>query len=310
MLPAGYEARVLEPSPPSSTDPEWWADDPTAPGGAQGSLVTPIPGEGTTWDEMTATHPRLGDYATKHWLSRPGRLPRLPGGYTATRQALHQLAFFVLGPKRHAATGKLGLRYTHRGFGTPFFGNDEQVRMEAGRLVHQSGDGVAWLSPTTTGQACEFLAIPYLESWFPGFQDPLQPVGPTAHLPIDDEAAAVLADWFGFATLVLERFRRLTGPGASRVQLWPEHFDVAVEIPRRESGLRDSYGASPGDEQHPEPHLYVAPHFPVDRFDPYWNDAAFNGASLAYRRLLEAADPLDASLDFLTAGWHRLNPDD
>lgn len=309
LLPAGHEARILEPSPPASKDSEWWADDPTAPAGAEGNVVTPIPGEGITWEEMTQTCPQLSGYASDHWLNGCRRLRALPTGYGATRHSLHQLAFFVLAPKRHAFTGKLGLRYTHRGFGTPFFGDDEQVRFEAGRLIHQRGDAVKWSRPATVGGACDFLEVPYREEWFGGFHDPPDPVGPIAQLAVDREAAAVISDWLGFATLVLERFRRFAqAQDLTRVQLWPEHFDAAIELAPGEEA-QASYGASPGDASHPEPHFYVAPYGTVDRHDLYWNDPAFNGASLAYRRLLNVAHPADAALDFLTSGYQRLNPE-
>jgi hypothetical protein len=309
VLPAGYEARVLEPSPPASTDPAWYADDPTDPADAEMKIVTPIPGEGITWDAMAEAHPPLDGYAWDHWLSARRRLRPLPAGYTATRHSLHQLAFFALAPKRHAATGKLGLRYTHHGFGTPFFGDDEQIRLEAGVLVYQGRDGVRCSPLTTVGAACDFLGIPYRESWFGGFHDPPEPVGPAACLAADEEAAEAVGDWFGFATLVLEQLRRIPTAGeVTRVQLWPEHFDAAVEIAARGKAPGASYGASAGDANHPEPHFYVAPWRTVDRGDTYWNDPAFNGASLSYRLLLEADDPVTAALEFLTSGYNRLLP--
>lgn len=66
------------------------------------------------------------------------------------------------------------------------------------------------------------------------------------------------------------------------------------------------YGASPGDDAHPEPYLYVAAWGEIDRSDPYWNDTAFNGASLAYRRLLAADDQYATALAFLRRGHTRL----
>ena len=39
----------------------------------------------------------------------------------------------------------------------------------------------------------------------------------------------------------------------SEIHLWPEHFDVAFE------DRAVTYGGSPGDENHDEPYLYVAP---------------------------------------------------
>src|ERR687884_377608 len=37
------------------------------------------------------------------------------------------------------------------------------------------------------------------------------------------------------------------------------HVDVAIELGSEERGQRAAYGGSPGDEEHPEPYLYVAP---------------------------------------------------
>lgn len=306
LLPVGFEGRVLEPSPPASTDPEWWADDPTDPTAARGSVVTPIPGEGFTWEAMAETDSQLSAYAFAHWLIARRPLRPLPAGYPTSRLAFHRLAFFALAPKRYGVTGRLGLRFTHGGFGTPFFGDDEQVRVEAGSLVYQRRDDLEWWPLTTVAEACEHLEIPYREVWFDEFHDPLEPGGAAAPVAVEEDAAGAIADWFGFASLLLERFRRLADGGVTRVQLWPEHFDVAVEAGCRRGGTWASYGASPGDGKHPEPHLYVAPWEGVDRADPYWNDAAFNGASLPYWRLLEAAHPVQAGLDFLIEGHHRL----
>jgi hypothetical protein len=149
LLPPGHEARVLEPSPPANTDPDWYADDPTDPAGAVGTIVTPIPGEGSTWIGLAARHADLAAYAADHWLGSYRRLPELPAGYDPGRRALHQIAFFAVAPKRFAQSGKLALRYTHRGFGTPFFGQNEQVRVEDDLLVYQQGDQIR-STPITT----------------------------------------------------------------------------------------------------------------------------------------------------------------
>lgn len=306
LLPDGYQARVLEPSPPPNRDPDWYADDPTDPGGAN-PVVTPIEGEGITWDEMIDEHPKLAEFASDHWLGDHRRLQALPQGYDRTRRALHQVAFFAVAPKRYEFTGKLGLRYTHGGFGTPFFGDDEQVRVDGSLLIHQMGDVVSSTGLTTPGEACEFLGIPYRDTWFEDFHDPLAPAGENSPLDITETAAASIADWFGFATLTLERARRI--PGAeevTRVQLWPEHFDLAFEMGANEKGQRASYGASPGDDAHPEPYLYVASWGEINRDDPYWNDNTFNGASLSYQEILESDDQLKTALAFIRRGFDQL----
>ena len=58
-----------------------------------------------------------------------------------TRTSMHALAEHVLCAARHAANGKIGLRFTRRGFGTPFFGADEQVRVEGTNLVRRRRRG-------------------------------------------------------------------------------------------------------------------------------------------------------------------------
>ena len=307
LLPLGHAARVLEPSPPGNTDPDWYADDPTDPGDIEEIVVTPIEGEGISWEDLATNHPEISSYATDHWLGNHRRLESLPEGFEATRNALHQIAFFAVAPKRYGETGKLGLRYTHRGFGTPFFGDDEQIRVESGDLVYQRNDAVSAASVASVAEACEFLGIPYREKWFDGFHDPLPPAGPDALLEIDPKAADAIGDWFGFTTLVLERLRRTPGADeVSRVQLWPEHFDPAVELGSQEEGHRASYGASAGDAAHPEPYLYVAAWGEIDRGDPFWNDTTFNGASISYSELLDAGDQVETALSFLRSGYERL----
>lgn len=305
LLPEGFEARVLEPSPPASLDPVWFADDPTDTAGATGEVVTPVTGEATSWSTLVDSHPHLAGFAADHWLGEWRRLQPLPAQFEDTRRALHQLAFFVLAPTRFNRTGKLGLRYTYRGFGTSFFGDDEQVRIEGDRLVLQRGMAARSAPITTLAKAAAFVDIAYEELWFEGFHDQLESVGPDRQLAVDPVATDALGDLFGFSASVLEQARRTPGAAdVSRVQLWPEHFDVAFEMGTGDH--RASYGLSPGDEAHPEPYLYVAAWGPIDRSDPYWNDSAFNGSSLSYRQLLAASDQRVAALDFLRSGYERL----
>ena len=131
-----YDVRVLEPSPPGVDEPPFFADDPVA-----GGDVAPVARAGTrTWADVCdeAGDPELRAWCEDRWLVRRSLQP-LPAGYPATRIALHTLAERVVAPARHAANGKIGLRYTYRGFGTPFFG-DRQVRVEDGELL--DGDGL------------------------------------------------------------------------------------------------------------------------------------------------------------------------
>jgi hypothetical protein len=117
----------------------------------------------------------------------------------------------------------------------------------------------------------------------------LLPDGPADESPlaVDAAASAFLGEWFGFAASVLEELRAGAGDddGPSRVQLWPEHFDLSVELGVEAEGKRAGYGASPGDELHPEPYLYVTP-WSEQPDGELWRSTAFRGAELSYAELL------------------------
>lgn len=304
-----FEPLVLEPAPPADLDPDFFADDPTDPSGLAGTVVSPIGAVGdTTWSDLAASSPDIAAFAADRWVGNFRGLEPLGDHHTATREALHQVAFFAIGPKRHAANGKIGLRFTRGGFGTPFFGHDEQVRVEGDLLIHQTADGVRATPITSVREAAAFLGVPYVVEWFPSFHDPLAPIDPDTELSVDPDASHAIGDWFGFATSVLEELRRTEGVvDASRVQLWPEHFDPAIEMGSADAGGRASYGASPGDGSSAEPYLYVAPWSGVpDEHDPYWNADGFGGASLSYADLLDAEDQRAVALDFFRNGWRKL----
>jgi hypothetical protein len=89
------------------------------------------------------------------------------------------------------------------------------------------------------------------------------------------------------------------------VQLWPEHFDASVDLGDEAAGQRGTFGASPGDDRHPLPYLYVT-HWADQPDDPYWNDAGFGGASLGYESLAGAPDPRAAAGAFFGQGRARL----
>jgi len=78
------------------------------------------------------------------------------------------------------------------------------------------------------------------------------------------------------------------------VQLWPEHFDVGMNI----EGA--NFGCSPGDDGHPEPYVYVGPWDRSGLSGDYWN-APF-GALLPYTDLLAARDQRLVALTFLRHG--------
>lgn len=247
---AGVEVRVLEPSPPAVDEAPWFADDPVA-----GGDVVPVERPGSqSWAEVSAGNAALTAWCEDRWLVRRTPLVApLPPDFVATRKALHTVAVDEISPQRQAANGKIGLRFTHHGFGTPFFGADRQVRVEDGELV----DGTV--------------------------RHPISGV--------DIAAARVLGDWYGMCCSLLEQLRAEDTNAAdhapSRVQIWPEHFDIAVDL--GPEGARANYGGSPGDDQHSEPYLYVGP-WDAGRTGDFWNEPF--GASLSYADILSGADPL------------------
>jgi hypothetical protein len=82
------------------------------------------------------------------------------------------------------------------------------------------------------------------------------------------------------------------------VQLWTEHFDLAVELGAKDAGARAGYGGSPGDESHSGPYLYVVPWEASRASGDGWNAADYPGAELSLTGLLEAPDQRVAALDF------------
>ena len=198
----------------------------------------------------------------------------LPPGFGQTRVALHRVAEDVLKPARERVTGRFGLRALPGGYGTPPVGDVTQVHVDGTELVTRADGDVR--------------------------REPIEGVDP--------DAASALAAWFAFAAGVLEELLADADPSLSPtpVQLWPEHFDLSIELGDQEAGRRATYGASPGDEEHPEPYLYVATWNPSPE-GPLWNATAFTGAELAYAELIAAGDRRSAAHDFYSARLDALS---
>ncbi len=294
-----FDIRVLEPSPPVVNEPPFFADDPVA-----GGEVLPIERPGArTWQDLcqewAPRDPDLAGWCADRWLAAWHRLTDLPASFAETLRALHAVAEHVVVPARHQANGKIGLRFTRAGFGTPFFGTGSQVRVEDGQLVLVSGGEVRRATITTLKAAGEFVGVR------PGaptdVYTPATTFDPEVPLVVDEAAAGALGAWYGFCASVLEQLRSESAD-ASRVQLWPEHFDLAVDLGDDAAGQRANYGGSPGDEGHPEPYLYVGPWTHQD--GSYWNESF--GSSLSYSELVEAGDQRQVALDWLRQGHDLL----
>jgi hypothetical protein len=294
---------VLEPSPPAVVDGEWFADDPVAADADAGAaVVSPVPGAEMTWDDWALKHPEHSSWTAARWLGAYRRLPLPPATFPETRLALHRLVVYVVSPARRRANGKIALRWTLGGMGTPFFGDDEQVRVVGTRLVRQrSGAAIAEPIGTLAAAAAFVLDGPPDVAWAEPFDVP--PAGDLAEeLRVDPEAADFLGDWYGFAYSVLEELRaEPESTGTSRVQLWAEHFDAAFDCLPEDR--KATFGASPGDAAVEQPYLYVLPaNFESAPASDVWNADTFNGAVLPLRELVDGPDQRAAALEFFRRG--------
>ena len=112
----------------------------------------------------------------------------------------------------------------------------------------------------------------------------------------------------GFAALESVRSDPAT-VDPSRPQLWPGHFDPAIEI--GDENHRGSYGASPGDDAIPEPYLYVSVWWPdridIDPTDAVWNAPSFTGAILKLSDF-GAGDPVERAAAFYASIRDLITP--
>jgi hypothetical protein len=242
---------------------------------------------------------------------RPGRgavdgapaavaLKPLPHTFVATRRALHRVAAELVAPARKPQN-EIALCQTPGGFGTPefeFAGRRTQVRVDGIELVltRDGRDDRAELRSLAAAGA--LLGPDLLPDGVPGDDTPLD---------IDAEAAAVLADFYAFAADLLERLKSALTPQAeaSETNLWPEHFDIAFEAGPDAAGERATYGASPGDDEHSEPYLYVGP-WSATLGGELWNATAFKGAELGYAELRGAEDPAATAAGFMRSRYEAL----
>jgi hypothetical protein len=224
------------------------------------------------------------------------------------RLELQRVATHILGRARFLATGRFGLRVTGDGIGTPAFGPDgDVVRIYDGMLVlERQRDGVgrtrvSAISGSSLAALAAFVGVDLGVTFSagpaaPGVGDPSRPI------IVDPGTVAEMLRWF---RLGLSAFDRLLPSlsDASIIQLWPEHFDLGLDAATARG--RVNIGASPGDDAHPEPYLYLGP-WDADRpGDPaYWN-APF-GALLGHSELRAADDPLDVATSFFRRGLELL----
>lgn len=231
-----------------------------------------------------------------------------PDGLTPTRIGLHRLAAYVIAPVRYAATGRFGLRSTPGGFGTPRF-DGRRIRVDGADLIDEQ-DGNERRAPITTlADAAAFLGSGVDPETAAEYDSP--PIGDlTTDLGVAAEASAYLGRYFEVAFVALHRVA--ADPESidpSEPQLWPGHFDAAIEI--GDEDHRASYGASPGDHTIEEPYLYLAAWYPdrlqIDFESGDWNGRGFSGSMLRVSEFDATRDPVEIAREFWAGARARLH---
>jgi hypothetical protein len=218
-------------------------------------------------------------------------LGSLPDGFATTVVGLHRVAERIVAPARKPEN-EISLRATPGGFGTPVFefeGDEHQVRVEGGELVHSVGADERRAPLMSLSAAAEALT---------GLL-PADAELSDEPLAVDPAASRVLGAFYAFADALLVELVDEAGEAdaATLPRLWPEHFDIAIELGSEADGICANYGASPGDENHDEPYLYVGP-WTAEVSGELWNATGFKGAELGYSTLLAATDPGAEAMDF------------
>jgi hypothetical protein len=243
---------------------------------------------------------------------------RLDERHDATRKTLHRIANHVLARAQYSAAGQSGLRVTPAGFSTTTIRPDrERLRISGCTLMREAvATDETWtrtidIDGSTLAELGAFADVDLAGDYRSGTDMP--PIG-DIHEPIalHGESARLIADWYAVVAEALDRVMHSAPAfGApSLVQLWPEHFDAALDMafdPESPTERRVNMGGSPGDGFHAAPYLYVGP-WTSDRPGDaaFWN-APF-GAVAGYDEIASSPDPVDAAHTFLLGGLQRLTP--
>jgi hypothetical protein len=209
-----------------------------------------------------------------------------------TRSEAQRLCCHVVSRRRFDREGRIGLRWTGQGIGTP----DCWLGVDGLHVAPSESDptGTAGLHRLSTLADLAKVAGVDLDAPFSAGHD-TPPVGdPTAPLAIDPSALDDLLAWFELGWNVLADTAAAVSEPVSEITLWPEHFDAAFVWDGRAN-----VGASPGDDDRPGPYLYVGP---WDRLkpgaDPFWN-ASFGAILLAPMTLRAGRDFIACGIDHL-----------
>lgn len=229
--------------------------------------------------------------------------------FSDARAELHRVVVHVLARARVQASGRFSLRVTPGGVGTPDLPGERRVRVAGGSLLVETDDAgspavrVRPIAGSTLRELAELAGVDLDVPLDVGHDTP--PVGDVDRpIVLDGAAAVAVALVFGDVAEVLDRLVAAVAAEGTVApitlpRLWPEHFDVAVEV-EQVAGRRVNLGGSPGDGFVDEPYLYVGP-WTADR--P--GDAAFWNAPFGAFMVL-AGTTVEERVGFLVEGLRRL----
>lgn len=225
----------------------------------------------------------------------------LPRGFVATRESLRAVACYVISPARKARTGRIGLRPTDDGFGTPPFEDGTRILVRGDLLVVEPGSSSRL---TTLVDAAAHVGVDLSPD--PGVGSDLPPFDPDTPLIVDETASLALGEWYAFGQATLDLLGGRLPPGATvgEAQLWPEHFDLAVVVTLAH-GAKVNVGFSAGDAAVEEPYLYVGPHDRSGLTGGYWN-APFGAVLRRSEIRLDGDAARGQALDFVSRGLSLL----
>jgi hypothetical protein len=249
--------------------------------------------------------------------------------WRATRDTIHAYAKVIGDIRRNFAPkqkywGHLSLRVTATGLTTrPFIAGNRVVELVLDFTVHQliisTNRGEQWRQPLygqSSNELCGRMlsALGLMDVW-PELDRGLLSDAPGAY-----DIAAISRFWQVLTRLngVLTQFRGERREETSPVEMWPEHFDLAVlwfsgrMVPRQDVANENwadeqmNFGFVTGDASVPEPYFYATayplpPMLPGTAWpqDVRWHSLGWNGAVMPYAALVGAADPDGKLLSFL-----------
>ncbi|MGL5809190.1 MAG: hypothetical protein ACRCYQ_04520 [Nocardioides sp.] len=181
--------------------------------------------------------------------------PGIETRYVRTRSRLHGIAECLMAGPQRRRVGRLRLRATLGGFATT---GEPTLRLMHGDLVVNESRRLPLagsLGDLATAAGVDFGA-PVGD--YPDGSGALA----TDVLDLDDAAMTRITDWFVLGDSAL----RVVDPTQVPV-LWPEHFDVAIEV--NAGSVVSSLGCSAGDGFHAAPYAYVSTSYSGSA--DYWN---------------------------------------